>query len=281
MSGTDALYRIGGSIGIGGAARSVLLFARDPDDPEGEQGRQRVLAHVKCNVSELAPALSYRVEPTLLPGDDRIKTARLEPHGEIEATGAQLLAVRDQEDAPARSEAEEFLAALLEDGPVEAKKVVREAAEAGISKRTLDRAKGKLGVRSRQAEGARHSGWLWALEDRGNLTPDRGNLTGLEPNPRISGDGNLTGEGGDLRVRLPGCHAEEGAGDVTEANGHRPPPRPHQLWVHADAPDRRLRVLEAVGDRVKVRVESSNGDAGKLLEFPVTAFGNGGLRRTA
>lgn len=265
--GNEALYRIGGSIGIGGAARSVLLFARDPDDPDGDQGRQRVLAHVKCNVGALAPALAYRVEPTLLPGDEPIKTARVVAHGEIEATGAQLLARHDQDDAPARTEAEEFLAALLEDGPVEAKRVVREAAEAGISKRTLDRAKGKLGVRSRQAEGARHRGWVWAL---GNLTPDGGNLTATEPNPHISGNGNLTGEGGNQGVRLPDCHAEKEG---------RPPPRVHQVWLYPDAPDRRFRVLE-VADRVKVRVESSNGDTGALLEFPVAAFGEGLRRRS-
>ena len=82
-SGTDTLYRIGGSIGIGGAARSVLLLARDPDDPEGDQGRQRVLAHPKCNVAPTAPSLLYTVEPTLLPGDEQIKTARLVEHGEI------------------------------------------------------------------------------------------------------------------------------------------------------------------------------------------------------
>jgi RecA-family ATPase len=32
----DALNRLSGSIGFGGAARSVLLFAQDPDDPQGE-----------------------------------------------------------------------------------------------------------------------------------------------------------------------------------------------------------------------------------------------------
>lgn len=182
--GTDPLYRAGGSIGIGGAARSMLLLARDPEDPEGDKGVQRVLAHVKCNVAPLAASLAYRVEPTLLDeGDERIETVRLVAHGEIEATGAQLLTKRDEEDAPARTEAEEFLSSLLSDGPVEAKRVVREAVEAGISKRTLDRAKGKLGVTSRQAEGAQHSGWVWVLPDRGNLTADGGNLTAAEPNP--------------------------------------------------------------------------------------------------
>lgn len=36
-SGTDALYRVGGSIGISGAARSALLFAR-PGRPRGRAG---------------------------------------------------------------------------------------------------------------------------------------------------------------------------------------------------------------------------------------------------
>jgi len=39
--GGDPLYRIGGSIGQVGAARSVLSFGRDPDDPDGEPGRMQ------------------------------------------------------------------------------------------------------------------------------------------------------------------------------------------------------------------------------------------------
>jgi predicted ATP-dependent serine protease len=42
--GSNPLYRVGGSIGLTGAARSVMLFAKDPDDPEGERGRYRILA---------------------------------------------------------------------------------------------------------------------------------------------------------------------------------------------------------------------------------------------
>jgi RecA-family ATPase len=85
--GADPLHRVGGSIGIPGAVRSALLLARDPDDPDGERGNRRVLAHVKSNVSELAPSLSYEIEPVLLPGDDRIETARLRLLGESERSG--------------------------------------------------------------------------------------------------------------------------------------------------------------------------------------------------
>jgi RecA-family ATPase len=58
----DALNRLSGSIGFGGAARSVLLFAKDPDDPKGEAGNRRVLAHVKCNVGKERPSIAYRIE---------------------------------------------------------------------------------------------------------------------------------------------------------------------------------------------------------------------------
>src|SRR5262249_22936941 len=45
-SGGNPLYRGGGSIGIIGAARSGLLVARDPDDPE-----RRVFAVTKSNLA--------------------------------------------------------------------------------------------------------------------------------------------------------------------------------------------------------------------------------------
>ena len=57
-SGANALYRGGGSIGIAGAARSILLAAVDPDDTSGTQ---RVLAVTACNVAAPVPALAYRV----------------------------------------------------------------------------------------------------------------------------------------------------------------------------------------------------------------------------
>jgi AAA domain len=59
----EPLRRIGGSVGIPAAARSVLLLARDPDDGDN----RRVLAHVKCNVGPPAASLLYELEPVVLP----------------------------------------------------------------------------------------------------------------------------------------------------------------------------------------------------------------------
>jgi len=269
--GTDALYRAGGSIGISGAARSVLLLARDPGDPESDKGVRRVLAHVKCNLSQKAPSLAYRVEGVLL--DDGTTTAHLVAYGESEATDAQLLSKRDDEEAPQRTEAENFLHAVLETGPVPVKSVKREAEDAGIAWRTVERAKTKLGVKAVQVGGKAHGGWVWQLpEHRGGLTPEGVGLTGAERSPHISEGGGLTGEGGVLRDRPPGRQAERD-GDVTPAA-----PRPQQVWIDPDVPDDRLRVTEIYGDRAKVRVESSNGNGGEELKIPLISFGTD-LRR--
>jgi hypothetical protein len=57
--GGKALYRGGGSIGISGQARSILLAGLDPGD---EEGQRRVLAVTACNLAAIAPSLSYRLD---------------------------------------------------------------------------------------------------------------------------------------------------------------------------------------------------------------------------
>jgi hypothetical protein len=50
------IQRVSGSGGFVDSARSVLAFVRDPDDPESEQGNQRILVHVAANWARLAPS---------------------------------------------------------------------------------------------------------------------------------------------------------------------------------------------------------------------------------
>jgi hypothetical protein len=113
--GADALYRTGGTIGLPAAARSALLLARNPDDPDGEQGSERVLAHVKTNVGRFAPSLAYRIEPIVLP-DSGIETARIVEHGQVDLAGSDLLNVKAGENRPRISDAAEFLVEQLGDG---------------------------------------------------------------------------------------------------------------------------------------------------------------------
>ena len=146
--GTDAVYRVGGSIGLVGGARSLVTFTRDPDDPDGEQGQRRLLSHAKSNWGRLARGLLYDVtEHTLeLDGHDLTTTA-LRDAGESELTGAEALG-RGDESPPStvRELATEVLADALGGGERRRSEVAEQAARRGVSDRTLDRAARDVGV---------------------------------------------------------------------------------------------------------------------------------------
>jgi putative DNA primase/helicase len=148
-AGTDPLYRVGGSIGLVGGARSLLLFARDPDDPEGEQGARRALGHVKSNWGQLADTLLYEHEST----DATVRGTTVETHrlvvvGESGVDGRSLLGT-DPDDPPASQQerALELLADVLGDRDWHRGSTVKDAAKrAGISHRTLQRAAKDAGI---------------------------------------------------------------------------------------------------------------------------------------
>lgn len=164
-TGLAPLARLGGSSAFGNFARSVLLLDRDPDDPDGEEGNQRVLAHVKCNVAALAPSLLYKVAPILLPAEGsqpKVETSRLEFLGESEHNGRSLLALASEDERSAGEEAVEFLQAELADGQrYPAGDILKAARQLGIADRTLQRARKKLDVRTEKAGFGR--GWEWWL----------------------------------------------------------------------------------------------------------------------
>ena len=211
--GADPLHRTGGSIGIPGAVRSALLLARDPDDPDGERGCRRVLAHIKSNVSPLATSLSYEVEPIVLPDDDRIETARLRLLGESDHSGHDLLGVEhDPERRSALDEAVEFLEAELAAEEQKARRVQSDARAAGITDRTLKRARQQLGVESERVGGAAEAGyWVWRLPKGANPKgaipiSDFGPLS-ANPHPRAENgpSESLRGPSGTDNPRAPEC----------------------------------------------------------------------------
>lgn len=153
--GFDVLQRLGGSVGFMGAARSVLVLGRDPDDPRGESGSRRVLAHAKSNVSELRPSALYEIEAHIVAGTDTeppVRTARLVALGESDYEANDLLGgFATTETAESRlDEAKRFLRDFLEDGPRLSQDVKQAADEAGLSRKTLRRAREQLGIEIRQ-----------------------------------------------------------------------------------------------------------------------------------
>jgi hypothetical protein len=155
--GNNPLYRGGGSIGIIGAARMAFVVGKDPQDEN-----RRVLASTKNNLAKPPMSLMFKLE------EAESGAVRVNWLGESELSAHQLLATpREEEHADARSEAVEFLSEVLADGPVPASDIIANAEDAGISEKTLRRAKKLLGViayREGEAAGKRGAGqWLWKL----------------------------------------------------------------------------------------------------------------------
>lgn len=163
--GADPLYRTGGSIAIPAAVRSALLLARDPEDPDGERGRQRVLAHHKCNVADLAESLVCRIEPVNFRADETAQTACLKIIGTSEIVASDLLDAPKGAERTKRDDAADFLRQKLAGGPRPTKALQKAAEDAGIGWRTIEDAKGDLGIQAeKQGFGG---GWSWSLpQDR-------------------------------------------------------------------------------------------------------------------
>jgi hypothetical protein len=137
----------GGSVGIGAAARVVMLAAPDPDDPE-----RRILARVKGNLAPPWPSLAYR----LVPAEG---TLRLKWLGETPHTADALLAATDADEPGALDAALELVRDVLRDGPVRSSELDAAARAAGISERTLRRARTRAGVRAERSG----RGWVVRL----------------------------------------------------------------------------------------------------------------------
>jgi hypothetical protein len=193
--GGDWCRRIGGSVGIGAAARNVLLAGDDPD------GDGRLLVHAKSNTAELAPALRYIVEGATVWTDEQaaVPTCRVVWQGEAEGvTAAHLLSEGEGTERGARDDAAAWLSDALASGePVPHRELERQAQAEGISRTTLHRARKRLGVvveRDVDARG-RPSTWRLDLSFHGLSSHGGTKPPGTKSNP--SNDGGLRpSEGG-------------------------------------------------------------------------------------
>src|SRR5262245_2667242 len=150
---SKAIYRGIGSIDITAAARSVLLVGADPNDPN-----KRGIVQIKNNLEKFGPALGYEIE------DGKFYWT-----GQSDLTAEAILSFsvgyEGKEEKNARTEGEEFLEEVLASGPIPAKDVYLEASKAKISRKTLERAKSRLGVKSRKF-GGKFGGdptWYWEM----------------------------------------------------------------------------------------------------------------------
>ena len=156
--GGSPIYRLGGSIGFSGAARSVLLVGRSPDAAGDDPSR--IVAVIKSSYAPIPQSVEMAMHVGHGEGHPRLSWV-----GTNKLSGADLLqAPPADEGRGARGEAAEFLRTVLQDGPRPAVEVFSEAAGLGIARKTLKRAKSDLGVRSDRRGGAAAGGsWWWSL----------------------------------------------------------------------------------------------------------------------
>ncbi|PIR48109.1 hypothetical protein COU80_06065 [Candidatus Peregrinibacteria bacterium CG10_big_fil_rev_8_21_14_0_10_55_24] len=143
-----AIYRGQGSIAYTAAARVVLLVGVHPTDEA-----LRVIVCSKNNLTAFPSALAYAV----VDGQFNWK-------GDVNVSADQLLEPSaNEEEKSALEEAEEYLKEELRDGPKRARELYADAKDAGISERTLKRAKANLNIERTKDGFGKDGFWSWQL----------------------------------------------------------------------------------------------------------------------
>ena len=158
---TNALLRISDSLAFGATARHVFAAVNDPEN------QRKLFVRGKNNLARQdVPGLAYGFGVRNVGYDEHLKKDIEAPHIEwltkvdVSATEAMQAATNNKSPA-ARDEAKKFLADILKDGPVSQKEIEEAAGADGIAKKTLYRAKGELGVKSKKD--GKDGQWTWRL----------------------------------------------------------------------------------------------------------------------
>ena len=147
------LERVTGALAYGAVPRVVLIAAKINGNMD--DGLERgVVVNAKVTNAGMNGGLEYRIEPVELPIDGTlISTTRIEWSPELlEGSADEILKAATSEDegkaGRAVGLAMEFLQNKLAGGPMLCVDVKAQASEAGISPRTLVRARKELGIQS-------------------------------------------------------------------------------------------------------------------------------------
>jgi putative DNA primase/helicase len=175
-----------GSVAIGGAARSNLVAAPDPDDED-----RFILASVKNNLGVKPPSLAYRIEEEGVHAEDGTLLAMpvLRWEGEVDVSADDLMTGGEKQGATVR-----FLEDALAEGPRSAKDLERLAKQLELSwAGTVWRTSKRMGIEKAPQEFGGE--WMWALPPAYHLAHarvggvNRGTLlkTGLSSVQRAEG----------------------------------------------------------------------------------------------
>lgn len=160
-STTNAMDRVSGARSFGALPRSVWAIGRDPDDES-----RTIMAPIKLNLirHDLKRSLAYRVESSTINADVPV-VVWIDEDINVNANAiVEGKSVRTQKNIAA-----DWLRDMLANGPMPATDLKANAEEAGISWRTIEKAKDAAGAASYPVYDpakCRIDSWVWKLRDQ-------------------------------------------------------------------------------------------------------------------
>lgn len=165
--GADPLSRVAGSGAFGQLIRSLIAFAQQEND-EGEA--EFVMSLEKNNLGRLGlPSFSYAIAPVTVDteeGPSYVSRFVLGP--ETDTSVREVMRTEGQpDDREAMNDVMEWLQGYLTDvgGSEQMREIKKAARKEGYSDSSVDRAKRKLGIRSKQHGFGREKGARWYLPE--------------------------------------------------------------------------------------------------------------------
>jgi len=160
-SGQSAMHRVTGSLAFIAAARTGWLVCYDPT--LGSSPRRRLFLPLKSNLSGDIEGLAYTIE-TVGGDDDGIPCLAwsVDP---VTMKADEALQPQIDERGEKTKEASAWLREQLQTGGVESDEIKARAEAAGISNKSLWRAKKSVGVKARKS--GYSGGWVWYMPDEG------------------------------------------------------------------------------------------------------------------
>jgi putative DNA primase/helicase len=164
--GSDPIERMTGSIAFGALARVALVAAKKREPEEGEV--TRMLARAKSNIGQDDGGFSYDLMQGELPQHRDVIASYVVWGGEMAGSAREMLAtaeMADDDEGGALSDTSEWLKEILteEGGQLDKQNIMLLAKGAGFSERTIQRARGRLGIVATMSGFGKSKRSIWKL----------------------------------------------------------------------------------------------------------------------
>ena len=189
--GREPTERITGSLAFGALARIVLVTAKH-QSADGEEKPKRIFTRAKSNISPDGGGFEYDIENGEVHAEAGVFSSKVTWGVSLEGSARDLLAEADDtgsSDGGAGAEATHFLMDILTHGAVSSKEVKEKAKAEGISKRTLERASKKLGVKSERSTFGGGTVWYLPNPENPSVAPQKTNRATRKSMAQMEKDG--------------------------------------------------------------------------------------------